>query len=109
MAGNEKPANDISYVTMGGSPLFVPRNPDGTIVHSTEIVNQGAGVLGDMNLMLTYGKTSNEEVVNEATIKNNLELDIVKGLTLHLSHAYRFLMNSDSIAIIMHHILHMKA
>lgn len=77
-------------VTMGGSPLFVPKNPDGTIVHSTEIVNQGAGVLGDMNLMLTYGKTSNEEVVNEATIKNNLELDIVKGLTLHLSHAYRF-------------------
>ena len=48
------------------------RNPDGTIVHLTNVVNQGATVLGGMNLMLTYDKTSNQEVVDEATIKNTL-------------------------------------
>jgi TonB-linked SusC/RagA family outer membrane protein len=77
-------------VAMGGSPVFVPTNPDGSIVHLTNCVNQGAAVLGGMNLMLTYGKTSNQETVNESTIKNSFEITPFKDLTIHLSHAYRF-------------------
>lgn len=78
------------YTAFGGSPLYVPINPDGTIVHTNEIANQSASVLGDMNLMLTYGKATNQEIVNEVTVRNSLELDILEGLTLHLNHAYRF-------------------
>lgn len=80
----------ISNASMGGSPVFVPTNPDGSIVHMTNVTNQGAAVLGGMNLMLTYDKNANEEVTNNVTIKNSLEVDLAKGLTLHLSHAYRF-------------------
>ena len=76
--------------SFGGSPVFVPKNPDGSIVHITNCVNQGANMLGGMNLMLTYDKSSNQEVVNETTMKNSLDIDVIKGLTLHLSHAYRY-------------------
>lgn len=88
--GMKNQQTTFSNAAMGGSPVFVPRNPDGTIVHLTNVVNQGATVLGGMNLMLTYDKTSNQEVVDEATIKNTLEIDLCKGLTVHLSHAYRY-------------------
>ena len=77
-------------VSFGGSPLFSPLNPDGTIVQSPAVTNQSATVCADMNLLLTYNKARNLENVNETTIKNDLELDLAKGLTLHLSHAYGF-------------------
>lgn len=77
-------------VTFGGSPLFSPLNPDGSIVHNIAVLNQSASVCGDMNLLLTYNKGRNLETVNETTIKNELELDLAKGLTLHLSQAYAY-------------------
>ncbi|MGM9736877.1 MAG: SusC/RagA family TonB-linked outer membrane protein, partial [Candidatus Cryptobacteroides sp.] len=78
------------YVTFGGSPLFSPTNPDGTIVENIAVLNQSANLCGGMNLMLTYNKAKNLETVNETTIKNDLEFDLAKGLTLHLSHAYSY-------------------
>lgn len=78
------------YVTFGGSPLFVPVHPDGSILNNTLVTNQKASVCGDQSLMLTYNKATNTESVNETTIKNELEIDIVRGLMLHLNHAYSY-------------------
>lgn len=82
----EKVFTNSSY---GSSPLFVPLNPDGSIVHKTDVVNQGASVCGDYNLMINTGNNRNSEEDNDIAIKNSLVLDIAPGLTAHLSHAYR--------------------
>ncbi|MBD5233044.1 MAG: TonB-dependent receptor [Bacteroidales bacterium] len=82
----EKAFTNSSYA---GSPLFVPRNPDGSIVHRTDVVNQSASVCADYNLMINTGNNRNSEENNDIAIKNNLELDLAPGLTAHLSYAYR--------------------
>lgn len=82
----EKVFTNSSY---GSSPLFVPLNPDGTIVHKTDVVNQGASLCGDYNLMINTGNNRNSDEDNDIAIKNNLELDLLPGLTAHLSYAYR--------------------
>ena len=82
----EKVFTNTSY---GSSPLFVPLNPDGSIVHKTDVVNQGASVCGDYNLMINTGNNRNLEENNDIAIKNGLELDIAPGLKAHLNYAYR--------------------
>lgn len=76
------------YNTFGASPIFVPRNPDGSICHVSNVQNQTAEILGGMNLMHTYGKATNLETNAETTVKNELVLDPVRGMSVHLSHAY---------------------
>ncbi len=80
-------------ITQGCSPVFVPTNPDGTIVHKTNLTNQSTSVGNNMNLVLTYGKNHNHESINEVTVKNGLDIDFGKGVALHLNHAYKFLQN----------------
>lgn len=75
--------------TYGSSPVFVPRNPDGSIVHLTDCVNQGASLLGDYNLLINTGNNRNVNEDNDISIRNGLEIDIFKGLTAHLSYSYR--------------------
>ena len=75
--------------TFGASPLFTPTNPDGTIVHYTDVVNQGASLLGDYNLILNTGNNRKMQENNDLSIRNNLEIDLYKGLTAHISYSYR--------------------
>lgn len=75
--------------SMASSPLFVPLNPDGTIVHLTDCVNQKASLLGGYNLMINTGNHRNLEETNDIALRNNLEIDLLKGLKAHLSYAYR--------------------
>lgn len=79
----------FTSTTYGNTPLFSPLNPDGSIVHLTDCVNQGASVSGDYNLLIHTGNNRNKEEDNDVSLKSNLDIDIVKGLQLHLSHAYR--------------------
>ncbi len=85
--------NDIertfTTTSYGNSPLFSPLNPDGTIVHKTDVVNQGATVSGDYNLLIHSGNNRNIDEDNDISIKNSLDFDLYRGLALHLSHAYR--------------------
>lgn len=88
--GQANVQNTFSAVSYGAAPYLTPTNPDGTIVHRQTYTNQTAEVAGGFNLLLTYGKASNMEKENEFTIKNAIDIDVVKGLKLHLSHAYKF-------------------
>ena len=88
--GSNNPELIFRNISYGGSPLFVPRNPDGSIVQTTSIVNQSASICGGANLFLTYGKNKDMEDVDEMTIKNSIDIDIFKGLKAHFSHAYLY-------------------
>ena len=79
----------FTSTTIGNSPIFVPLNPDGSVVHKTDIVNQGAALSGNYNLMIHSGNNRNREEGNDVSLKNSLDIDIYRGLGLHLSHAYR--------------------
>lgn len=88
--GMTNPQYAFSEVTYGAAPYIPALNPDGTIVHQNPNSNQTADVAGGYNLLLTYGKNSNTEVTNEVTIKNGIDIDILKGLALHSSYSYTF-------------------
>ncbi len=88
--GMTNPQYAFSEITYGAAPYIPALNPDGTIVHQNPNSNQTADVAGGYNLMLTYGKNSNIEETNEATIKNGFDIDIMKGLALHMNHSYTF-------------------
>lgn len=88
--GMTNPQYAFSSVTFGAAPYIPALNPDGSIIHKNPNSNQTADVAGGYNLMLTYGKNSNTEEINEVSIKNGIDIDIAKGLTLHISHAYKF-------------------
>lgn len=88
--GMTNPQYIFSGVTYGAAPYIPALNPDGTIVHQNPNSNQTADVAGGYNLMLTYGKNSNTEIENEITIKNGIDIDILKGLALHSSYSYTF-------------------
>lgn len=88
--GQSNVENTFSHVAYGAAPYITPFNPDGTIVHRQTYTNQSAEVAGGFNLLLSYGKASNMEKENEVIIKNGLDIDVVKGLKLHLSHSFKF-------------------
>lgn len=88
--GMTNPQYAFTNVTYGAAPYIPALNPDGTIIHKNENCNQTADVAGGYNLMLTYGKNSQTEETNDVTIKNGFDIDLAKGLAIHLSHAYRF-------------------
>ena len=88
--GMTNPQYTFSNVTYGAAPYIPALNPDGTIVHQNPNCNQTADVAGGYNLMLTYGKNSNLENTDDVTLKNSFEIDLLKGLTLHLSHSYKY-------------------
>lgn len=90
----------FTTTSYGSSPLFVPRNPDGSIVHKTDVVNQGASVCGDYNLLINSGNNRNSDEDNDIAIKNSLVLDLLPGLQAHLSYAYRTKAN---------HVMHRRA
>lgn len=88
--GMTNPQYAFTNTTYGAAPYIPALNPDGTIVHQNPNCNQTADVAGGYNLMLTYGKNSNTEETNDITIKNGFDIDIAKGLALHLSYSYKF-------------------
>lgn len=88
--GQSNVQNIFSHISYGAAPYIVPFNPDGTIVHRQSYCNQSADIAGGFNLLLSYGKASNMEKENEFLVKNNLDIDLLKGLKLHLSHSYKF-------------------
>jgi len=94
--GMKSPQTTFRNVTFGGAAYVPPTNPDGSIVHLQTYTNQSAPVLNGMNLLLTYGKTSNSSKTNEIMIKNNLEIDIVKDLTANVSYAYKYYNTLDA-------------
>ena len=88
--GQANEQNIFSNVSYGATPYIVPFNPDGTIVHKQTYSNQSAEIAGGFNLLLSYGKASNMEKENEVIIKNNVDIDILKDLKLHVAHSYLF-------------------
>ena len=88
--GQSNVQNIFSHVAYGATPYITPLNPDGSIVHRQTYSNQSAEVAGGFNLLLTYGKASNMEKENEFIVKNNIDIDILKGLKAHISHSYKF-------------------
>lgn len=78
----------ISAMYTQVAPMFIPRNPDGTIVaqnNQAYSFNLGSGMLGAM----TANNTENSKTIRYIIISNQLDFEIAKGLKLTGAYAYR--------------------
>lgn len=78
-------ADMIAVFDQNVCPMFVPYNPDGTIVMYPQHLRNldiGSGRISAIADKRTYHKI----LTNNITSSNNLHLDIVKGLTFDITH-----------------------
>lgn len=81
--------SEIFRVTGLHALAFIPStNPDGSSVYMNSYTNASATVSDGYNAMLNYGKHFNIERNSETIIKNSLEIDVLKNLTINGDYSY---------------------
>lgn len=79
----------ISSLQSNCAPMFIPHNPDGSIVQYPNQVYSGSPMGTGYAGSIIANNTFNSKVVRYIVISNQIDIDITKDLTLTASYGYR--------------------